>query len=114
MRMANDWPVGVGLGAAVEHVLACAPTEIELIPAERQPARTGEELVAATRACPVVALVATIPIERGQDGTLVSPRAGLGSRSPDRVQEGERRWARPQQPHPGVGVDPVLARNLFD
>jgi len=73
MRMADDWPVGVGLGAAAEHVLVCAPTEIGLIPAGREPACAGEELVAATRACPVVLLVAAIPIERGQYGTLIGP-----------------------------------------
>jgi hypothetical protein len=61
----------------------------------------------------VVPLVAAIPIQRGQDGTLVGPGARLGSRGPDRVQEGKRRRAGPQQPHPGVGVDPVLVRDLL-
>src|SRR6266545_3003248 len=113
MRMADDWPVGVGLGAVAVFFNVSAPTEIGLIPAGREPACAGEELVAATRACPVVLLVAAIPIQRGQYGTLVSPRTGLGSCSPNRVQEGERRRAGPHQPHTGVGVDPVLVRNVF-
>jgi hypothetical protein len=61
----------------------------------------------------VVALVAAVPAQGGQHGTLVRPRPGLRSGGRDGVEEGSRLGARPQQPDAGVGVHPVLGRDLL-